>query len=225
MKGRFLIVLLISLLAVSCEGWFNPDKKKTYDRVMILYSAGCNSLSSSMERNVQELKTGFIPEKKDKRALVVISHRPFGYNTYRPNTSSYIIRLYKGKNGIVSDTLKTIEAGKFLSQPSVMRETLEYVKGSFKTEHYGMVFSSHATGWLPEGYFNNPQNQYSGKSSQTMQAPRLNPNLPEGSVLYYEPEYEQEGLPRTKSIGQEDAVNESTFDEVRGTKAPKSPTR
>ena len=210
MKGRFLIVLLISLLAVSCEGWFNPDKKKTYDRVMILYSAGCNSLSSSMERNVQELKTGFIPEKKDKRALVVISHRPFGYNTYRPNTSSYIIRLYKGKNGIVSDTLKTIEAGKFLSQPSVMRETLEYVKGSFKSEHYGMVFSSHATGWLPEGYFNNPQNQYSGKSSQTMQAPRFTPNLPEGSVLYYEPEFEQEGLPRTKSIGQEDTFNEST---------------
>ena len=94
MKGRFLIVLLISLLAVSCEGWFNPDKKKTYDRVMILYSAGCNSLSSSMERNVQELKAGFIPEKKDKRALVVISHRPFGYNTYRPNTSSYIIKSF-----------------------------------------------------------------------------------------------------------------------------------
>ncbi|MBQ1693683.1 MAG: hypothetical protein II019_05450, partial [Bacteroidales bacterium] len=171
MKGRFLIVLLISLLAVSCEGWFNPDKKKTYDRVMILYSAGCNELSGSLEKNVQELKVGFIPDKKDKRALVVISHRSFGYKTYRPNTNSYVIRLYKGKNGIVSDTLKTIEAGKFLTQPSVMRETLEYVKNSFKSEHYGMVFSSHATGWLPEGYYSAPQNQYNRYSSQTMQAP------------------------------------------------------
>ena len=210
MKGRLLILLLLSMLAVSCEGWLCPDKKNKFDRVMILYSAGCNSLSDALEKNVQELKTGFVPGKKDKRALLVISHRSFGYKTYRPNTSSYIIRLYKDKNGVVSDTLKTIETGKFLTQSSVMKETLEYVKNSFKSEHYGMVFSSHATGWLPEGFFNNQQNQNSGDSSQAIQAPRRSMNLPEGAVLYYEPEYEKEGLPRTKSVGQEDAYNEST---------------
>ena len=175
---------------------------------MILYSAGCNSLSDDLEKNVRELKTGFIPGKKDKRALVVISHRAMGYKTYRPDTESYILRLYKDKNGVVSDTLKTIPAGKFLSQPGVMKETLTYVKDSFKSDHYGMVFSSHATGWLPEGYYSNPVND-PGFSSQSMLAPRRSLNLPDGAVPYFEPEYE-EGLPITKSIGLENSFVEGT---------------
>ena len=209
MKGRLLILLLLSMLAVSCEGWLCPDKKNHFDRVMILYSAGCNSLSSSLEDNVRELKTGFVPPKKDKRALIVISHRSFGHLTYKPNTESYIIRLYNdSKRGVVADTLKTIEAGKFLTQPSVMREALGYVKDNFKTDHYGMVYSSHGTGWLPEGYYLNPVTESSGSSS-TMLSRRRFPELPEGAVPYMEPEYE-EGLPRLKSIGQEDTYSGET---------------
>ena len=129
MKGRFLIILLAALLAVSCEGWFNPDKKKSFDRVMILYSAGCNSLNSSMLENIEELKSGYIPGKKDSRALVVISHAAAGYLKYEPNTNPYIIRLYKDKKkGVVADTIKTVEAGKFLTQPSVMKEVLANCK-------------------------------------------------------------------------------------------------
>ena len=209
MKGRLLFILVLSMLAVSCEGWLCPDKKKTFDRVMILYSAGCNSLSNDLEKNVQELKVGFIPDKKDKRALVVISHRPNGYLSYKPNTNPYIIRLYKDKKRLVADTLKIIEAGKLLTQPSVMKEALEYVKVNFKSDHYGMVFSSHATGWLPEGYFNNPVTESSGGSSGTWQARRRFPYLPEGAVPYVEPEYE-EGIPRVKSIGQEHTYSGNT---------------
>lgn len=208
MKGRFLIVLLIALLAVSCEGWFNPDKKNTFDRVMILYSAGCNSIGGNLEENVEELKRGFVPGKKDKQALVVISHRPYGRYTYKPNTSSYIIRLYKDKKRVVSDTLKTIEPGKFLTQPAVMKDVLGYVRDNFKSDHYGLVYSSHATGWLPEGYYLNPVTDAQGGSASAMQARRRFPDLPEGAVPYVEPEYE-EGLPRLKSIGQEDAYSDS----------------
>ena len=209
MKGRLLFILVLSMLAVSCEGWLCPDKKKNFDRVMILYSAGCNSLSSSLEDNIRDLKTGFVPGKKDKRALVVISHSSYGRLTYTPNTSSYIIRLYKNKNLVVADTLKTIEAGKFLTQPGVMKETLEYVKTNFKSEHYGMVFSSHATGWIPEGYYNNPASGTPGGSTWVWEAPRRALNLPEGAVQYFEPEIEP-GLPLLKSIGQEDTYSGTT---------------
>ena len=202
-------MLLVYMLAVSCEGWLCPDKKNKFDRVMILYAAGCNSLSSSIQENIRDLKTGFIPEKKDKRALIVVSHSPAGYLTYTPETESYIIRLYKSKAQVVADTVKTIPAGKFLTQPGVMKDVLSYVKDSFKSEHYGMIFSSHATGWLPEGYFNNPTSQGGGGSSWTWSAPRRSLSLPEGAVPYYEPEHE-EGLPLTKSIGQEDTYHGET---------------
>lgn len=211
MKGRLIIVLLVSLLAVSCGDRLCRDKKNRFDRVMIVYSAGCNSLSSSMEDNIKELKTGFVPAKTEKKALIVISHRAAGYLTYEPKTPSYIIRLYKVKDSVVSDTLKTIEAGKFLTQPGVMKETLEYVKDSFKSDHYGMVFSSHATGWLPAGYYNNPVSgpAASGGSDGTWNAPRRSLDIPEGAVPYHEPEY-YPGLPLLKSIGQEDTGSGSS---------------
>ena len=209
MKGRLLILLLLSMLAVSCEGWLCPDKKNKFDRVMVLYAAGCNSLSKDIKDNIDDLKTGFIPDKKDKRALIVVSHNAAGYLTVIPETESYVIRLYKSKSAVVSDTLKTIPAGKFLTQPGVMKEVLGYVKESFKSEHYGMIFSSHATGWLPEGYFNNPTSGSGGSSSWTWNAPRRSLSLPEGAVLYFEPEHE-EGMPLTKSIGQEDTYQGDT---------------
>ena len=210
MKGRYLIILLAALLAVSCEGLFCPDKKNTFDRVMILYSAGCNSLNSSLLENIEELKSGYIPGKKDNKALVVISHAAAGYLKYEPNTNPYIIRLYRDKKkGVVADTIKTVEAGKFLTQPSVMKEVLGYVKDNFKSEHYGMVFSSHATGWVPEGYYNNPKSKSSGGSDATWLAPRREIPLPEGAVLYYEPE-QDEGAPLVKSIGEEDTKYEGT---------------
>ena len=210
MKGRLLFILVVSLLAVSCEGWLCPDKKNHFDRVMILYSAGCNTLSNELETNVKELKSGYIPGKKDKKALVVISHRANGFKNgrpvYEPATDSYIIRFYKYKNNVVADTLKTVEAGKYLSQPSVMKEVLGYVRDNFKSDHYGMIFSSHATGWLPQGYYLNPVSGSSGGSASSSLAPRRLPDLPEGALPYVEREY-QEGLPRLKSIGEEDAAH------------------
>ena len=207
MKGRYILLLLVYMLAVSCEGWLCPDKKNKFDRVMILYAAGCNSLSKDIKDNINDLKTGFIPDKKDKKALIVISHNAAGYLTYTPETQSYVIRMYKSKSHVVCDTLKSIPAGKFLTQPSVMKEALGYVKDSFKSEHYGMVFSSHATGWLPEGYYNSPEAQGNNNNSGLVwSAPRRSLNLPEGAVLYYEPEH-VEGEPLTKSIGQEDTYH------------------
>ena len=207
MKGRLLLVLLVSMLAVSCEGWLCPDKKNNFDRVMILYAAGCNNLNSSIQDNIQELKTGYIPGKKENKALIVISHSPAGYLQYEPETTPYVIRLYRDKKaGVVADTLLTVAAGKFLTQPSVMKEVLSYVKDKFKSEHYGMVFSSHATGWVPEGYYNNPVSNTTG-SNTSWQAQRRHFSLPDGAVPYYEPEPE-DGPVMVKSIGQEDTKYE-----------------
>ena len=196
-----LIVTLVSLLVVSCGDFLTFSSLLHFDRVMVLYSAGCNSLSENLESNISELKTGFVPDKNDRRALIVISHTAGDFYT---NTSAYIIRIYKGRSGVVADTLKTITAGKFLTQATVMRDALDYVKQNFKSDHYGLVFSSHATGWLPEGYFNNPNAQTTGGYVISMQAPQRLQALPEDAVPYYEPQYE-EGLPPVKSIGEEDS--------------------
>ena len=197
MKGRLLFILVLSMLAVSCEGWFNPDKKKTFDRVMILYSAGCNDLVHHLKDDITELKTGYIPSKKDKKALIVVSHLANGIGldgkaVLEPETDSYIIRLYKFKKNVVADTLKRIEGVKVLTQPEVMSETLQYVKDNFRTDHYGMVFSSHATGWLPEDYYTNPIEQSPQQTTITWQAPPRRLSIPNGNLI--------------ESIGREEAL-------------------
>lgn len=192
MKGRFLIVLLISLLAVSCGDRFSIDSNNRYKRVMILYSAGCNNLSGELTNDIADLKQGYIPKKTDNEALLIVSHMASGaYGSVETLTNSYVVRLYRKRSVVVADTLKTIEAGKFLTQPKVMNEALDFIFRLFKSESYGMVFSSHATGWIPEGYFSNPT-MTSANGSTVWQAPPKSSAIHNGNII--------------ESIGPEDAM-------------------
>ena len=48
-----------------------------------------------------------------------------------------------------------------IANKELMTEVFNWVREEFPAAGYGAVLSSHATGWLPEGYFNNPK-QYEG---------------------------------------------------------------
>ncbi len=52
------------------------------------------------------------------------------------------------------DTLKRLDQQ--IVDKDVMNGCLTYIRDNFKSDHYGIIFSSHGTGWLPEGYYNTP---------------------------------------------------------------------
>ena len=169
MKKRLIALALFCFSLVSCELSFltgiRPEDK--WDRVMILYSAGYNDLywaiSSDQRELVDESKDPYIPRRSDRKAIVVIAHLPENGNYNKP-TCPYILQVRRDEmnSGIITDTLYKAPAGTCLTDKDTMRELLEMVRNGFKSDHYGLIFESHATGWLPEGYYT------SGSGSSTL---------------------------------------------------------
>jgi hypothetical protein len=193
-----LLLAAVFALVSGCQcNRVDPDKNG-YDRVVILYSAGVNSLSEYLRSDIKDLKSGYAPALKDGDAFLVVSHLSFKRGDYTTPTSPQLIRVYKDKKqGVILDTLKSYDG--HLSDPANMRTILTDIKTQFPAKHYGMVFSSHASGWMPNGYYNNPtyyERHYSSSAGRKGVAP---PQLPDGVLPYIERELAP-GEPLTKSL-------------------------
>ena len=158
---NILLVLLSGALLAGCA-WLDSDEKdrKSFTNVVILYQAGyypgSNDLTIYLNKNLQAVEEGYIPSKSSENVLVLVSHK-----TSDPTTSPSIVRMYKKtvhkKTVMQRDTLKYYAEKDLLTEPSTMNDILAYIGEKFPSKHYGLIFSSHGTGWLPQGYYSNPR--------------------------------------------------------------------
>ena len=190
------LIVLLAFLSVSCD-WLGPKEKKVDpENVMIFVSAGFNNLSSYLKQDIEDLKTGYIPAKNDKNVLLVLGHHLDG--GYNKPTSPRLVRLYKDKDVFVCDTLLSLSEGARLTDREVFHEFMVYIQETFPAEHCGMVLSSHATGWLPCGYYNNPKSYESTSSGDgLLRAPS---SAGRSSIFAHEYPEQDPSLPLTKSI-------------------------
>ena len=182
-------------------------------KVLLFYECGFNNLSSYLKDNMdgreKGLPAGYVPPKSGDVILIYSKHPKSGTG-YGPS-ESHLRRLYKKLDGeIVSDTLRTFGTDVVASSSSTMREILNFVKDEYPAKGYGMVFSSHGSGWLPAGYYASPsrfeadpdRQISSGMSALARQAQpedrmeRL--PVPAGDISETDPYY---GL--TRSLGQD----------------------
>ena len=196
----FAALLAAAWICGGCCG-ICPEKTKKLDKVLIVYQAACNSLSEDLRGDINELTQGQLPAQGDKRVIVIVGHHPTSYAAYGDKTRPCIIRLYKDKKGTpVLDTLTRLETDELLTKKEVMSKALNYVAEQFKAEHYGLILSSHGTGWLPANYYNHPDNyQVFSTAPGWKVAPKV--QFPEGLIPYEEPE-PMPG-PRVRTYGQE----------------------
>ena len=167
-KVRLILASLLALLFCSCErdgldlsfsiGPYGGETRK----VMILYEAGFNSLSGDIENNISALKKGYLPGKgRNDDVILLFSHLAKSRRVYSVETAPTMVRLYSELGEARADTLKVWPVGTPIANKELMTEVFNWVREEFPAAGYGAVLSSHATGWLPEGYFNNPK-QYEG---------------------------------------------------------------
>lgn len=190
--------------AVGCCKINRPDEcivDEESRKVLLLYSAGYNSLRNYLLDDINDLKQGWLPGNGcNDDILLVYTHTPQAYGVFDKPTTPYLIRLYKNKeNKVVADTLKTYDAGTTISSSAEqLNEVLTYVRDNFTSGSYGMIFSSHATGYLPSGYYSDP-NSYVFSKSHMRRAASAGIPIP---VPYVEPDFDP-SLPMVKSIGQD----------------------
>ena len=173
--------------------------------VLLLYSAGFNSLSTYLREDIEdELMSGYIPSGgRNDNVLLVFSKLTAKPRDYQTQTSPVLFRLYKDARGeVVSDTLRTWPVGTRAVDADVVTDVLNCVRERFPAAGYGVIFSSHATGWMPEGYYSDPYYFDGGSGDDFWNAPRR---------LYRYREIGDDAWPAVKSVGQEyaDGTSES----------------
>lgn len=201
---------LLMLSAVACDKTFDdmPGNKGTAPvrnvtsekaQVLVLYSAGFNSLSAALEDDVNDIKSGYLPLVGSmSKAVLVYSRRLSETGRYTDRTPSYLIRLsVDGWGKVVSDTLKTWPETDEAVSASTMTDVLETVKGLYPHASYGMVFSSHGSGWLPSGYYST--GKITAGTAGLQAVPYIDPNS-DGS------------MPRVKSIGIDNITSRNTYE-------------
>lgn len=201
---------LLMLSAVACDKTFDdmPGNKGTTPvrnvtsekaQVLVLYSAGFNSLCAALEDDVNDMKSGYLPLVGSmSKAVLVYSRRLSETGRYTDRTPSYLIRLsVDGWGKVISDTLKTWPETDEAVSASTMTDVLETVKGLYPHASYGMVFSSHGSGWLPSGYYST--GKITAGTAGLQAVPYIDPNS-DGS------------MPRVKSIGIDNITSRNTYE-------------
>lgn len=192
------IILTLAAFMVLLGGCMKEPDRSSFPRknfVMVYYCAGFNNLSSSISWNLDVLKKGDIPFKGSKHVLLAFTHFSVSDSDFETLTDSHLIRYTKDFGKVEADTLLTIDRNRYATDPAVMREVLQKVKDLYPDAHYGLVVSSHGTGWLPAGKYN------SGNILQFSNRKR-NAGLP--SYRYNE----NPGEPRVKTFGAEVLVQD-----------------
>lgn len=170
MKRAFHIILaaFALVLAAGCEKDGLPDPingspsssvkereispESLRDHVFIMYLAGVNNLTGDMANNISELCQGELPGRHDRNAVVIISQLSEETFKWDSLTPVNVIHAYEEYEEHSLDTVKTLAPGTSLVRKDDMKEALCEVRRLFPSKKYTILFSSHATGWIPKEY-------------------------------------------------------------------------
>lgn len=128
-------------------------------RVMVMISAGYNSLSGYLTEDLRDLETGYLPEGTyfNSDVLLVLARLPRSAGDYASPSAPILYRLWANRDGEVQrDTVLVWKGDTQLCTKETIHEALTVAQKKFPAQSYGVVFSSHGSGWLPPGYYSDP---------------------------------------------------------------------
>ena len=126
--------------------------------VFIMFSFGYNNLSMDLQADIEEMLTGDVPSYRiEDDVVLVLSHKTAKYYDYKTPSAPALIQYYKDQKGrLVRDTLKVFADTTVASRKAIVKDVLTLAKDIFPARSYGMLLSSHGTGWAPEKYCYSP---------------------------------------------------------------------
>ena len=128
-------------------------------RVMVMISAGYNSLSGYLSEDLKDLESGYLPEGTYFNAdvLLVLARLPKSAGDYASPSAPVLYRLWANRSGEVQrDTIQVWGGDTQLCTKETIHEALSTTQKKYPAQSYGVVFSSHGSGWLPPGYYTDP---------------------------------------------------------------------
>lgn len=134
----FILVLIVFFVSCTKErtNVFVPSTKRT----LIVYLAGDNSLSSYLKAELEGYREGY----KDIGTNVLVYTDP-------ADAPPALILIKNGDENIGArlDTLTKFPEENSASI-ATFRRVMDYARANYPADSYGLIFSSHASGWLPK---------------------------------------------------------------------------
>ena len=172
----------------------NREHTQLKRHTFIVFSLGHNNLSSELKEDIKELVPG---NGTDDDVLLVFSHSKYSQST-DPRNAPLLQRIYRLPDGqTICDTLKEWSLSTISADPATISEVFDYIVKEFPSANYGALFSSHATGYLPAGFYSKPDNYIFPGDNQ----PLYRSGRPRGVPYVEIPRQENE--PMVKSLGQD----------------------
>lgn len=129
-------------------------------KVLLFYEAGFNSLSDDFVNNINAIKNGFVPLKESNKILLILSHLTSSHNNYSVDTEAVLTRLYVENDTVVEEIVATLPIGMPIANAEIVTAVFELIADLYPNDGCSVVFSSHASGWLPGGYTVDPIRLY-----------------------------------------------------------------
>ncbi|MBP5571699.1 MAG: hypothetical protein J6X39_03425 [Bacteroidales bacterium] len=180
MKFRWIIILSTIILALSsCRNDLDPFEESGsarraqregvtgvhFDKLMILYSEGYNNLQGFLGTNFDQLCEGYIPGKWDNNAIVAFSHSSVNRSDWETDTNPVVFRIYEQYGQVVRDTVFTYPAETVSVDTAFMKRVMNDIKDKYPSDSYGLVYTSHGTGWIPKDYKKSDENNLIAKKA------------------------------------------------------------
>lgn len=162
MKCKVLIYAsIIALCSLANQGCckHDPIDHSKVRKVFIMYVDGYNNLSSNIKEDIRDLEN-CLPEcgSDDYYKVLVFGRFTARSGDYSTPTSPILMDLTRDKHGAMHiDTVMTYPTAMKAASAETMRTVLTYIRDNYPAKSYGMLMSSHGTGWLPEGYYYDPK--------------------------------------------------------------------
>ena len=216
---RLLSVIMMMTVAAACTERLNdyPGPPGTvgtnpgdrtvmeYNRnVFLIYSIGFNNLSSFLKEDIADIEESRVPTAFDyDDVLLVFSHSTKG--SYRNPNPPALFRIYRDwKGNTVRDTLMVMDESTVSASAQTVNDVLTYVRDNFPANRYGMLMSSHATGWVPAGYTSKGNEMEEGKWPSSF-------GSTPGPVPFSE-KIQTAGMPMVKSFGSQSVADSLAYE-------------
>ncbi len=144
---------------VEAEEIIYEEKEKT----IIIYMVSNNDLAGIAVNNINKILEGYIPADGN---LAVYSNNFDLVTGEKKGSPMTLVNLFRDEGGnIVRDTIIDRFPVSNSATKERLRSVLSVVKTTLPAKEYGLIFWSHATGWLPSGYYS--ANHDSGSEVET----------------------------------------------------------
>ncbi len=123
---------------------------------MLIYVAANNNLSMYADSCFNQLKRGYIPVEKNKQQILMVY-------AHTPGKAPSLSRYYVDKRGIkVEEIIRTYPENANSATADQLRTVIADAENAYPADIHDLVLWSHATGFLPQGYFSHPKERADG---------------------------------------------------------------